>query len=71
MLIEVMRRIEELTRAIEQSAANYNSLVGSLQEAKRFYEVLAAKEQQLEDSPPVEPAIDAEFVESPAQDVAQ
>ena len=71
MLAETLQRVEELTRAIEQAAANYNSLVGSLQEAKRFYESLASKDPQVELAASADAPIDAEFVASPAQDVAQ
>lgn len=48
MVEEIIKRIEELTRNIEQSAANHNMLVGCLQEAKNMYQVIMTKEEKKE-----------------------
>jgi exonuclease VII small subunit len=49
MLEKVVTRIEELTKALEQSAAQHNALLGAMQEAKNLYQMLMTEEPKIED----------------------
>jgi hypothetical protein len=40
MLEKIVLRIQELSQAIEQSAAQHNALIGAMQEARSMYEQL-------------------------------
>ena len=46
MIEKVLERIEEIKKAIEQSLANHHGLLGMLQEAQRFYELIVQLEQE-------------------------
>lgn len=53
MLEKLVLRVQELEKAIEQSAANHNALCGALQEAKNIYHLA------VEAAPAVEAAVEA------------
>ncbi len=44
MITQVEQRVEEITKAVEQSIANHHSLIGRLNEAKYLLELLKAQE---------------------------
>ncbi len=47
MLEKITARIQELEKALEQSAAQHNSLVGAMQEAKNLFQVVMAAEKEV------------------------
>lgn len=50
MLEKVVTRIEELTKALEQSAAQHNALLGAMQEAKNLYQMIMTEAPKIEDA---------------------
>ncbi len=40
MLDKVVARMQELEKALEQSAAHHNALLGAMQEAKNMYQLV-------------------------------
>ena len=59
MLDKLVARIEELGKALEQSAANHNALLGAMQEAKNMYQLM------MTEAPKV-----AEVIEDVAEEVS-
>jgi len=49
MLDKITARIQELERALEQSAAQHNALLGSMQEAKNMLQLAMTAEKEVED----------------------
>lgn len=47
---EIIARIDEIKRSIDQSAANHNSLIGRLQEAEFLLSKLEEFEKQVVDA---------------------
>jgi len=60
MLDKITARIQELEKALEQSAAQHNALLGAMQEAKNMFQVAMTAEKEAE---PVVEAV-AEVVEA-------
>lgn len=57
MLEKITARIQELEKALEQSAAQHNALLGAMQEAKNMFQVAMTAEKELD--PVVEEVIEA------------
>ena len=60
MLQQLEDKMKEITQKLEQSAANHNFLIGSLQTVKEIYEAAMAVAPALEAvDPAITPVVDA------------